>query len=92
MAKHIVFDRYTFVQAEENQRLFYEVLSMVPIIEENNEILTIITKEINFIEERERDRDRNHIDKKKGIFVETDYNKKQKLLKFKEKMETHLRE
>ena len=95
MPKNIIFDRYTYEQPEENQRLFYEVLSLVPIIEEGGEFIKILEKEINFVKDRESDRERERfgMDKnKKNLFVETDYYKKQKLTKFKEKLEAHLRE
>ena len=63
-------------------KLFYDVLSQLPIIEEHGDILELIDEEVKYMEDAEIER----------TFTQTDFQKTQKLKKFKETVEAHIRE
>jgi len=63
-------------------KLFYDVLSQLPIIEEHGDILKLIDEEVKYMEDAEIER----------TFTQTDFQKTQKLKKFKETVEAHIRE
>jgi len=85
LPRDLVFARFSMVVQETRQhtmKLFYDVLSQLPIIEEHGDILKLIDEEVKYMEDAEIER----------TFTQTDFQKTQKLKKFKETVEAHIRE
>jgi hypothetical protein len=85
LPRDLVFARFSMVVQETKQhtmKLFYDVLSQLPIIEEHGDILKLIDEEVKYMEDAEIER----------TFTQTDFQKTQKLKKFKETVEAHIRE
>lgn len=86
MPHDLVFARYTPAREKETQhdttRLFQDVLNLLAVIDENGDILQAIEEEIKYMEQSEANKAQ----------IDTDYTKTQKLKKFKELLEAHLRE
>jgi hypothetical protein len=85
LPRDLVFARFSMAAQETRQhtmKLFYDVLSQLPIIEEHGDILELIDEEVKYMEDAEIER----------TFTQTDFQKTQKLKKFKETVEAHIRE